>query len=60
MFQDEPVVDETQLWLARTYNETRQFKSSEEILNLLSHKDDFPKELAADLYATYADLSQAE
>jgi tetratricopeptide (TPR) repeat protein len=55
-FKNEPVVDETQLWLARTYNETRQFKSSEEILNLLSHKDDFPKELAADLYATYADF----
>ena len=34
-FKNEPVVDETQLWLARTYNETGQFKNSEEILNLL-------------------------
>ena len=55
-FKNNPVVDEAQLWLARTYNETAQFKSSEEILNFLSHKEDFPKELSADLQATFADF----
>ncbi|MBN1416318.1 MAG: tetratricopeptide repeat protein [Bacteroidales bacterium] len=54
-FKNEPVVDETQLWLARTYNETGQYKSAEEILNLLAHKDAFPVKLLAPLYATYAD-----
>jgi tetratricopeptide (TPR) repeat protein len=55
-FKNEPVVYETQLWLARTYNETGQYKNSEEILNLLLHKEDFPKKLFPSLYATYADL----
>lgn len=54
-FRNEPVIDETQLWLAKTQNETRQFKSAEEILNALSHKENFPKDLAAGLHATWAD-----
>ncbi|OFY58983.1 MAG: hypothetical protein A2Y87_09930, partial [Bacteroidetes bacterium RBG_13_46_8] len=56
-FKNEPVVHETQLWLARTYNETGQYKDSEEILNLLLHKEDFPKKLFPSLYATFADLN---
>jgi tetratricopeptide (TPR) repeat protein len=56
-FKNEPVVHEAQLWLARTYNETGQYKDSEEILNLLLHKEDFPKKLLPALYATYADLN---
>jgi tetratricopeptide (TPR) repeat protein len=55
-FKNEPVVNETQLWFARTYNETGQYKDAEEILNLLLHKEDFPKKLIPALYATYADL----
>ena len=55
-FKNDPVVNETQLWLARTYNETGQYKDSEEILNLLLHKEDFPKKLLSALYATYADF----
>ena len=54
-FRNEPVINETQLWLARTHIETGQFKSAEEVLNFLTYKEDFPKELAADLHATWAD-----
>ena len=56
-FKNEPVVNETQLWLARTYIETNQYKDAEEILNLLLHKEDFPKKLIPSLYATFADLN---
>jgi tetratricopeptide (TPR) repeat protein len=55
-FKNEPIVNETQIWLARTYNETMQYKNSEEILNFLLHKEDFPEKLFPALYATYADF----
>ena len=55
-FKNEPEVNETQVWLARTYNETLQYKNAEEILNILLHKEDFPEKLFPALYATYADF----
>ncbi|MBN2763520.1 MAG: tetratricopeptide repeat protein, partial [Bacteroidales bacterium] len=55
-FKSEPVVDEARIWLARTYNETRLYKNSEEMLKFLSHKEDLPKQLTSDLYTTYADF----
>jgi tetratricopeptide (TPR) repeat protein len=54
-FKNDPVVYETQIWLARVYIETKQYKNSEEILNFLSHNENFPKRLFPDLYSTYAD-----
>jgi tetratricopeptide (TPR) repeat protein len=55
-FKSEPVANEAQLWLARIYNETKQYKDAEELLNLLLHKENFPKDMLSSLYATFADL----
>jgi len=52
----EDIIYETLVWLARAYNETREYKESERILNQLSSDDKFPGKLHADLYATIADL----
>lgn len=52
----EDIIYETQVWLARAYNETREYKESERILNQLTSDDKFPEKLHADLYATIADL----
>jgi tetratricopeptide (TPR) repeat protein len=55
-FKNDPILNETQIWLARTYSETRQYSSAEEILNFLAHQEDFPRKLLPDLYATWADF----
>jgi tetratricopeptide (TPR) repeat protein len=53
----EDIVYETQIWLARAYNQTKEYKESERILNLLTSDEKVPKKLYADLYATIADLN---
>ncbi len=52
----EDIINETQVWLARAYNEIKEYKESEKILNQLTADDRFPKKLYADMYATVADL----
>jgi tetratricopeptide (TPR) repeat protein len=55
-FYYEDIVYETQIWLAQAYNQTKEYKESEKILNLLISDERVPKKLYADLYATVADL----
>ncbi len=52
----EDIIYETQIWLARAYNQTKEYKESERILNLLSEDENVPNKLNEDLYATIADL----
>ncbi|KPK87266.1 MAG: hypothetical protein AMS27_02905 [Bacteroides sp. SM23_62_1] len=52
----EDIIYETQMWLARAYNEIGEYKESEKILNQLTTSEKFPAKLHADLYATIADL----
>ncbi len=52
----EDITYETQIWLARAYNQTKEYKESERILDLLTSDEKVPKKLYADLYATIADL----
>ncbi len=52
----EEIIYETQIWLARAYNEIREYKESGRILNQLTANDNCPEKLHADLYATIADL----
>ena len=52
----EDIIYETQIWLARAYNETGEYKEAERILNQLTSINDVPVKLHADLYATIADL----
>jgi tetratricopeptide (TPR) repeat protein len=53
----EDIVYETQIWLARAYNQTKEYKESERILDQLTSDNRVPKKLYADLYATIADLN---
>src|SRR4030043_140202 len=52
----EGIIPETQIWLARLYNEKKEYKEVENLLNNLTALDDLPKKLKADLYATLADF----
>ncbi|MBN2214452.1 MAG: tetratricopeptide repeat protein [Bacteroidales bacterium] len=54
-YQSQKTIYETKIWLARTYNEQKNFESAYEILNLLENTDDFPKVLMNLLYTTIAD-----
>jgi tetratricopeptide (TPR) repeat protein len=55
-YPNEDIVYETQIWLARAYNQTKEYKESDRILELLTSDERVPKKLYADLYATIADL----
>jgi tetratricopeptide (TPR) repeat protein len=55
-FKNEEVVYDTRIWLARLYNETGEYKSSEEILEELEDDVNIPKRLKVDFYTTVADL----
>ncbi len=55
-FKNEEAVYDSRIWLARIYNETGEYKSSEEILNELEKDENFPKRLDIDLFTTFADL----
>jgi len=54
-FKNQPIIPETQIWLARLLIETNQFKDAYEILNLLLNKPDFPSKLLPELYPTAAE-----
>ncbi|MFC2112541.1 tetratricopeptide repeat protein [Bacteroidota bacterium] len=47
---------ETQIWIARTHNELKEYDEAEDILEVLTGTTEFPQKLNADLYATLADL----
>jgi len=55
-YPNEDIVYETQIWLARAYNQTKEYKESDRILEFLTSDERVPKKLYADLYATIADL----
>ena len=55
-YPNEDIVYETQIWLARAYNQTKEYKESDRILELLTSDERVPKKLYPDLYATIADL----
>jgi tetratricopeptide (TPR) repeat protein len=59
-FKNEPVVYETQIWLARLLTQTGQKKDAYEILNMLSNNVEFPGKLLPDLYTTLADYALKE
>ncbi len=59
-FKNEPVVYETQVWLARLLTQTGQKKDAYEILNMLSNNVEFPKKLLPDLYTSLADYTLKE
>ena len=46
---------ETQIWLARAFNETGEFLDAEDILDVLAGTSELPEKLLTDLYATVAD-----
>ena len=53
---DEHVKYEARIWMARIYNEERNFNYSKEILELLDDDLDFPKDLQSDYNSTFADF----
>jgi tetratricopeptide (TPR) repeat protein len=50
------IVYETQIWIARTYNELKEYAEAEDILEVLTGTQEFPVSLNPDLYVTLADL----
>jgi len=50
------IIYETQIWIARTYNELKEYDESEDILDVLTGTQEFPPGLKAALYATQTDL----
>lgn len=54
-FKNQQVIYETQVWLARLFIETRQYKDASEILAQLVNNTSFPEKLSSALYTTYAD-----
>ncbi|MBL7112365.1 MAG: tetratricopeptide repeat protein [Bacteroidales bacterium] len=59
-YPEEEIIYETQIWMARAYNETGEYKESQRILNLLDGNESVSEKLYADLYATVADLRMKE
>lgn len=55
-FPKEPSKYEAQLWLARTYTQTKEFKDAESVLTTLEGDRKFPKKFKLDLYTTRADF----
>ncbi len=55
-FKNEEITYNAQLWLARIYNETGEYKSSEEILTLLEKDENLPRRLKVDFHTTLADF----
>ncbi len=55
-FKNEEIVYDSRIWLARIYNETGEYKSSEELLGELKDDINLPKRLKVDFYTTLADL----
>jgi len=51
----EGIIPETQIWLARLFNEKKEYREAEGLLNSLSVLEDLPKKTRADFYATQAD-----
>jgi tetratricopeptide (TPR) repeat protein len=56
-FKNQPVIYETQVWLARLSIETGQYMDASEILAMLLNNTSFPKKLLPELYTTYADYN---
>ena len=54
-FKNEEIVYDSKIWLARIYNETGEYKSSEEILTLFEKDVNLPGRLLVDFHTTFAD-----
>ncbi len=55
-FKNNKTLFETRIWLARTYNETGNFKNAGETLKALGADVALPNRLRDDLWTTYADF----
>jgi len=55
-FPGEPSRYEALIWMARAYNELKEYRESERILMLLESDQKLPKKLKSDMYITYGDL----
>jgi tetratricopeptide (TPR) repeat protein len=55
-FKNEEITYDAQIWLARIYNETGEYKSSEEILTLFEKDENLPRRLKVDFNTTFADF----
>jgi tetratricopeptide (TPR) repeat protein len=54
-YKDQKTIYESKIWLARTYNELKEYDNSDEILKVLENTEDFPGSLKNLLYTTIAD-----
>lgn len=55
-YSKEPIKFYAMIWLARTFNELKQFNNAQELLERAEGDKDFPKALKKDLATTYADF----
>jgi tetratricopeptide (TPR) repeat protein len=55
-FPNDPVHYEALFWMARAYNETKEYRESEKILNALINDKEVPGKYKAGIYSSYADL----
>jgi tetratricopeptide (TPR) repeat protein len=54
-FKNQPVIYETQIWLARIAIENKKYIDASELLSGLNNNASLPEKLTNDLYTTYAD-----
>ncbi|MEA3443835.1 MAG: tetratricopeptide repeat protein [Bacteroidota bacterium] len=54
-YQDEPATFEAYIWIARTYNEQKEYVKAREILDLIDAKRKMPEKYEDELQITYAD-----
>ncbi|MBE0655035.1 MAG: tetratricopeptide repeat protein, partial [Bacteroidales bacterium] len=54
-FPGEETIYEAMIWLARSFNELKEYREAEKILIALTDEKDLPEKLEHELYATYAD-----
>jgi tetratricopeptide (TPR) repeat protein len=55
-FPNDPVHYEALFWMARAYNETKEYRESEKILNGLINEKKIPDKYKAGIFSSYADL----
>ncbi len=55
-FSEEPIHYEALIWMARAYNETGEYRDSENILQMIKSDDKMPSGYLGEFYTTYADL----
>ncbi len=55
-FPDEPIRFSALIWMARAYNEQREYRESENILQAVQNDENLPEEYLGEFFTTYADL----